>query len=526
MKKTACVLALLLALVTINLAPVTARASQGEIYVGGTDISGGSYFVNDGHGGITTAGASWDNYNVYYISDTVYLKNAQITKTYEDVSGVTACIYASDPISLTINSINSFITNTDTGKMTVYGVYSNGSLAFSGTLTATAATASNQSYGIFANGSISISSGALVTANSGTAGSSRSVSCNGITVEGGTLTATAGTASGQNCTSLGIYSSGNVMVSSGTLTANGGAASGHSCLSSGVLADDNINVSGGALTGNGGAASDIASNSCGALANGSINVSGGALTGTGGAASNSCGALANGSINVSGGALTGTGGAASNSFGVNGFSGIAVSGGEFTAKASTATDYSCGVHSSGITLTGGHTIAQCGAAQFQRLAFIYRPSFVNASQTNIIWYQWRTAENGAFTQSATRQYQLAYGNTYVEITPSDAPPTPPTPEITSGGLITYTYEDWLRDNQYDQMAPPSGLKADTASPDVVQPATTPAPAAPVTVAPATSPAVLADTTPPPQTADSATLFGFVMLAVAAVACVAVMKKRA
>ncbi len=406
-----------MALVTINLAPVTARASQGEIYVGGTDISGGSYFVNDGHGGITTAGASWDNYNVYYISDTVYLKNAQITKTYEAAYGVTACIYASDPISLTINSINSFITNTDTGKMTVYGVYSNGSLAFSG-----------------------------------------------------------------------------------TLTANGGAASGHSCLSSGVLADENINVSGGALTGNGGAASDIASNSCGALANGSIN--------------------------VSGGALTGTGGAASNSFGVNGFSGIAVSGGEFTAKASTATDYSCGVYSSGITLTGGHTIAQCGAAQFQRLAFWYRPSFVNASQTNIIWYQWRTAENGAFTQSATRQYQLAYGNTYVEITPSDAPPTPPTPEITSGGLITYTYEDWLRDNQYDQMAPPSGLKADTASPDVVQPATTPAPAAPVTVAPATSPAVLADTTPPPQTADSATLFGFVMLAVAAVACVAVMKKRA
>lgn len=111
--------------------------------------------------------------------------------------------------------------------------------------------------------------------------------------------------------------------------------------------------------------------------------------------------------------------------------------------------------------------------------------------------------------------------------------------VETGGapLITYTYEDWLRDNQYDEIAPPSGLEPDTPAPpeDLFGTLATPAPTpnldeantptpmpgatqAPIQVLPAGSADI------PPRTADSSSAFGLVML-VAALLFAAVKRKN-
>ena len=111
--------------------------------------------------------------------------------------------------------------------------------------------------------------------------------------------------------------------------------------------------------------------------------------------------------------------------------------------------------------------------------------------------------------------------------------------VETGGapLITYTYEDWLRDNQYDEIAPPSGLEPDTPAPpeDLFGTLATPAPTpnldeantptpmpgatqAPIQMLPAGSADI------PPRTADSSSAFGLVML-VAALLFAAVKRKN-
>lgn len=83
----------------------------------------------------------------------------------------------------------------------------------------------------------------------------------------------------------------------------------------------------------------------------------------------------------------------------------------------------------------------------------------------------------------------------------------------STGLITYTYEDWLRDNQYDTMAPASGLQPDKSAPaEELFPSATIAPATQAPLAPAAAEAA------PPQTGDANTLAGYVMLLLALAVC--------
>lgn len=85
----------------------------------------------------------------------------------------------------------------------------------------------------------------------------------------------------------------------------------------------------------------------------------------------------------------------------------------------------------------------------------------------------------------------------------------------ASGLITYTYEDWLRDNQYDQMAPSSGLQPDAAQDNAGV-------AVPGNVETQGTPAE--SYIKPPQTADAnASAWGFA-LAAAAMLCIA-MKRR-
>lgn len=98
----------------------------------------------------------------------------------------------------------------------------------------------------------------------------------------------------------------------------------------------------------------------------------------------------------------------------------------------------------------------------------------------------------------------------------------PSPAIQVGGEITYTYEDWVRDNQYDQMAPSSGLEPDAPAPaeDIYGPMTTPVPEAAAPVAPVTGQT-------PPQTGERVSPVGFVLAAIAlAAACVVWVRRKA
>ncbi len=279
MKKTACFLALLLALVTINLTPITALAA-GEIYVGGTDVSGGGYYVNDGNGGITATNASSTNYNVHYAtaSSTLYLNGARITKTYS-VNDTAACIY-SDIGAITISGTDSVVTNTNTDKDFVCGVYAFGNLTVNGTLTATAGAASGMSAGISANSSIVISSGSDVTATGGAAddGSCGVYAGTGISASGGTLTATGG---GNASSSYGLYTNNTINISGSANVAAIGSAAGY--MSIGACAN-HIDVSGGTLTATGGTASGTNGESYGIFANTNISLTGGHITAQCGAA--------------------------------------------------------------------------------------------------------------------------------------------------------------------------------------------------------------------------------------------------
>ncbi len=99
--------------------------------------------------------------------------------------------------------------------------------------------------------------------------------------------------------------------------------------------------------------------------------------------------------------------------------------------------------------------------------------------------------------------------------------------VETGGasLITYTYEDWLRDSQYNEMAPPSGLEPDAPAPpeDLFGTLATPAPTPGATQVPVrVLPVGGADI--PPRTSDEKSVLGIVMLA-AALLFVAVKRKN-
>ena len=197
---------------------------------------------------------------------------------------------------------------------------------------------SGSSYGIYAGGSLSFSGSGTLTATGGgsTSGSSYGVFTYGsVTVKGGTLTATGGTATGSTHTySYGVYASGDVRVSGGTLTAIGGKAD----YSYGVYAYTGVTVEGGSLTATGGTATGESGESYGVYASSNaVAVSGGTLTATGGEASYSCGVYVyTGSVTVSeNGTLEATGGTATTSYGVYASDAITVSGGKVIAMGGT-----------------------------------------------------------------------------------------------------------------------------------------------------------------------------------------------
>lgn len=89
--------------------------------------------------------------------------------------------------------------------------------------------------------------------------------------------------------------------------------------------------------------------------------------------------------------------------------------------------------------------------------------------------------------------------------------------LPASGAITYTYENWLADNAYDTMAPPSGLQPDVPSDpeDLFGTNAASGAAAPATPsdmsATGTDASVFTAGETPPQTADNGSIMGFLLL---------------
>ena len=160
----------------------------------------------------------------------------------------------------TTNTITSIYSSAE--EIISSGIYGEGGLIITGEgqLTATGGDGKGSSGGIFVN--------SYYDSNSGTSVSGR------LTISGGTVTATGGTAAQISC---GIYSPDGVTIKGGTVTATGGETTEVSWGSYGICAYDDMDISGGTVTATGG----TAEYSYGISAYG-VTISGGTVTATGG----------------------------------------------------------------------------------------------------------------------------------------------------------------------------------------------------------------------------------------------------
>lgn len=150
------------------------KAAAGSVYVNGVKLTDGTYWKNG------NASASSSNYNAYYKSGTLYLKNAKITGGRTVSYGgrdATAGIYVpSGSVSISLSGTSS-ISNSGYAAVGVY--VADGSLTISGSGTLSAGTAksrgdSDGNDAIVVAGNLAISD-TTVSANAGWAG----ISCDG-----------------------------------------------------------------------------------------------------------------------------------------------------------------------------------------------------------------------------------------------------------------------------------------------------------------------------------------------------------
>lgn len=194
-----------------------------KVYVAGVDVIGGGYWVNDGEGGITTEGASKDNYNVSYNNGTLTLNGAYIANCLDWGSGnYCAAIYAAGNLNIKLLGVNTVTGRDNTFSYGVFTTDGTLTISGSGTLNATAGTAQNYSFAI---------------------------RCDNIIINGGTVIANGGSCSGNT---LGILTSNNACITDGTVIATGGQTTGSNYpMSIGFSASEAI-ISGGSVTATGG----------------------------------------------------------------------------------------------------------------------------------------------------------------------------------------------------------------------------------------------------------------------------------
>ena len=325
-----------------------------DVWVGGTQVTGAN--MNDvlGDGKVSYTPAAADDPATTDADETapatLTLDGAAITGGYT-FNDNAAAIYAEGDLTIDVTA-DSTVTGPDNGSGNSYGVYSGGSLTFTGAgmLTAAGGDAYRYSYGVYAyKGAVTVN-GTLTAAGSkatGTDGESYGVWADGAVTAGGTLDATGDEAS---AFSYGVYTlNGAVTVAEGgTLTGTGGTSTDEYGSSCGVWATGDVTVeANGTLTGRGGTSTNYFN--YGVWADGAVTVAG-TLTGTGGTSTNgnSCGVYAEtGDVTVNAAAtLT----AAGNKRAIDGSVTNAVAGTGWTDATGTAGMAHIAVNTTGQTL--------------------------------------------------------------------------------------------------------------------------------------------------------------------------------
>ena len=378
-----------------------------KVYVGGTEVSAGGYWKDNGAGGLAPGDAN--DYTVAYATATagnaiLTLKDARITGAHHE--GKERCgVYANGDLTLRL-----------LGDSAVGGP----ALDNPGDLTA--------STGVYVKGVLTILGGGSLVSTGGEAAGSYGVEAETLHMRGGTLMANGGAADWQ---------------SAGVIVTGGGAQGGR------------LTMEKGRLTGTGGPAAGVTGGmgafSIGVGA-GKITMRGGGLTGTGGTAgmaephSTSAGVSSIYDIIMEAGRLTGTGGTARKvSYGVvTALAGITMNGGRLTGTGGTAGEASYGVNTGGpnkpdtvLTVLGGEATAQSLGASPTAQAFDRAPAIGPAYATARVWY-------GADAEAAWRQgpqdqgelaahYAEKYAYIGVDGPPPPPPPPPPAPVAAAGG---------------------------------------------------------------------------------------------
>ncbi|WMJ21916.1 carboxypeptidase regulatory-like domain-containing protein [Paludicola sp. MB14-C6] len=205
MKKRILSLVVLLCVVIAWMPTTVFAADVTPIYVCGTEITGGGYWLNDGNGGITTTNASSSNYNVKYDTSTKKLTLNGANLTYNNNTIYTQQVSDSSGLDIVLEGTNS-VTSTSSGDAALNTLGSgNIKIQGSGSLTATGVYS-----GIYAFNDIIIDSGTIVAT-----GTTYAIESNrgDIIINGGTVTFKSSTQAMHQAPKLGAYTNVNITAS-------------------------------------------------------------------------------------------------------------------------------------------------------------------------------------------------------------------------------------------------------------------------------------------------------------------------
>ena len=351
---------------TVSFDPATHTLTLNNAHINVTD---GNYGIRSktfldlelmGENSITCSGV----YGFHSTDDVTVIGDGSLNVTANDVGIYIAGgyevggLYLKEDVTLTVTSGNVTSGNS-------YGVRVDDVLEVrdNATLTATAGTAPDRSCAIYAYDEFNVYDNAVVTATGADQSIDLNTDCDGIrtthiTMEGGTVTATGGTAATTN----GIYTRTFDMYG-GTLTAVSGSTSGGTCFGPSVALQSNrsFNMSDGIIYATSGSAGN--DQSCGILvSNGEMQVNGGHVFAQSGEANFSYGIKAS-QLSLSDGYTSAEGSEGvwcSSGISVEGS--LSVTGGTIYAAAHNAETYSYGIQAFEMAISGGDISASAGSA--------------------------------------------------------------------------------------------------------------------------------------------------------------------
>ena len=350
-----------------------------NIYVGGTGLYGTKdqiVYARIASDGSITEDGSANDYNIKWDGETLTLNGARITKARTTLTE-TAAVYREGDLKIELQGVNT-ITGAAAADASSYGIHvvksitgidtAPGDLLISGTgsLTVAAGTASgtnSDSFGIYVSGGVTVSGGSTVIANGGAA-DSRSMGIYAVSqigTSGSEISVTGGKAGN---ISTGLGAGGAITLSGGKITASGGEA----LESYGIYAKTSVTIENDAdVTANGGTAIDKSYGIY--VSNGSVGITGSTVAATGGEAGVSCGICADTSVTVGDNASVTAAGDAAASFSCGVYienGSMEISDGIITVNSGDVSapegeSYGICAYNS-ITLSGGEVTARTGEA--------------------------------------------------------------------------------------------------------------------------------------------------------------------